>query len=547
MLARWLSLLVVGSAGSTEGPGEGGTLDCQSSGSEDWPSVQRRLFRLLEGEASGDVLGPELSRTVGPARDLAGDCAPGHMALRALLLLTTPGVDMHEAATFLAPDWHFLGVLGWPAVIRTGWPVFRLLRLLQRHCKAAGDEVGVPGCEDADEPFAALLARHVQRHRVRAGESLLASGAMYLLKRGKAGGRCPLSAAAAYLAFAWLRYPVYDEETEDLLRLAEPLVSSLELEQVLSTRHALVDMISDVAGTYQAFLIDSGALYKDLRPKEVLANTVDYTRHMMSGPAGDGAGGLCPVASARTPEGRCNVFAPLGPGLAPWRRRGVALEDTLRAFQEPASPPPLLLRIFGWKLHAALPIEEPERAEAGAACLAKIFLALAARARLPSIDLVVSLGGRPLRRLPSGPGAHRAPQGRREDVPAPLFSTCGREGFLGIPLPRLCGDRCVGSELTPGDAAGGASAEEAAGGQLVLVPMAKPNASGGDEDDVVLCYMFRLVISYAELLRYMPAPGQVPLYWISDLRSWRLPPPPPPDEADAFAARCAGLIDSAAQ
>ena len=43
-----------------------------------------------------------------------------------------------------------------------------------------------------------------------------------------------------------------------MLRLAQPLVSKLGLAQVLTTRHALLDMLDDMASTYQAFLIDSG-------------------------------------------------------------------------------------------------------------------------------------------------------------------------------------------------------------------------------------------------------------------------------------------------
>ena len=50
-----------------------------------------------------------------------------------------------------------------------------------------GAEFGVAECGDTEEPYAALLMQHVRQRRARAGESLLASSAVYLAGVGAAG------------------------------------------------------------------------------------------------------------------------------------------------------------------------------------------------------------------------------------------------------------------------------------------------------------------------------------------------------------------------
>lgn len=491
---------------------------CRPDGSEDWPSVQRRLFRVLDGAAAMSALSAELERANAAAQEsppeegLSGDCAPGRISLRGLLLLATPSVGLKQAGALLAPAWRLLGQLGWPALLRTGWPVFRLLRLLQRHCK--GDAASVDGCEDGDEAFVLLLKRQVQRRQLLPGESLLASSARYLAQRG---GWCPLSAAAAFLALAWLRYPVYDSETEDLLRLAEPLVSPLDLERLLATPHPLLDMVADVAGSYQAFLIDSGALYQDLRPKSTLAGAVDYTRHMMSNTVVDG---VCPLAAARTPLGRCNPFAPLGLRLAPWRQQGVVWEDTLATWAEAEGPPVALFRIAGGSLAMMLPPRGPMRSEEASGCLSATFLTLMTYAPLPAVDLLIRLG----------PGPPSEPRG------APIFAACAREGSAEVPLPRLCGLTC----LEAGDFGHGEAPP-------TPVPASKANASGLDAEEPVLCYLFRLLAAFEEMLRYGPEDVPLPIDRFDTMRTWRLPPPPPEAEVEEFHARCAAMMSHAAE
>ena len=63
----------------------------------------------------------------------------------------------------------------------------------------------MPGCSDLEEPYAALVMRHVRQRGARYGESLLANSAVYLSDVDARGG-CPLSGAAAFLTAAWGRF-----------------------------------------------------------------------------------------------------------------------------------------------------------------------------------------------------------------------------------------------------------------------------------------------------------------------------------------------------
>lgn len=247
------------------------------AGEENWPAVLRSIIRILDGSARPDVLHAELLRTersLNVAGDLGStDCDPGRMSLRLLLFLLSPPTEL---SALISQDWSILQQTGWLPVIRSGWPVFRLLRLLQRRAESAGPHrAGIPNCQD--DPFARLLLRHVRKRQIWSGESLLAESATFLERSDPQS--CPLSIASAFLTSAWGRFPVYDIETEQVLELAEMQVRGIALSQILSTEHTFLELLDEVAGMYQAFLIDSGALYGDenaKRPK------VDYTRHMMS-------------------------------------------------------------------------------------------------------------------------------------------------------------------------------------------------------------------------------------------------------------------------
>ncbi|CAE7911487.1 unnamed protein product, partial [Symbiodinium necroappetens] len=203
---------------------------CQSKHHEDWPSVHRRLLRLLDGQGGTETLADELDRAASsfaeravPGLDgtLETDCILGRVSLDLLLLLSQQNglTDAHDI-------WKEGGLLdfkrdllaGWPAVARSGWPVFRLLRLLQNRAQAHAAAPPLTGCHEDEDEFAATMMKHV-RHRKPQDEALLATSAMFVLN--SPSSRCPLSVAAAYLSSAWARFPVFDEETEDLLGLAE--------------------------------------------------------------------------------------------------------------------------------------------------------------------------------------------------------------------------------------------------------------------------------------------------------------------------------------
>lgn len=265
--------------------------DCQAGREDDWPDVQRHFLRLLDGAPGAAAVLTASMRRAAEAVVLDAStvgCLPGHLALRMLMLLMSPGeLDAEETGAMLDAEWQVMGELGWPRVVASGWPLFRMLRLLHRRVLRQIPSInGIVLHCDEDDHYGALLLQQVRHSRGNAGGNLIAEGALYLIHHSLFHeDTCPLSVAAAFLAPAWLRYPIYDGETEDLLRLAQRRVQGLTLSQIFGTQHGLLDMLDDIASSFQAFLIDSGALYVDLRPDGPDKPTVDYTRHMMSSEA----------------------------------------------------------------------------------------------------------------------------------------------------------------------------------------------------------------------------------------------------------------------
>eukprot|EP00434_Breviolum_minutum_P030318 symbB.v1.2.026819.t1/scaffold2709.1/size72633/2 len=483
------------------------SLSCKAEGSEDWPSAHRQLIRLLDGQVGANVLAEELDRVASSFTgrlgtgnvDLHSDCIPGRFSLELLMLLTHPGPfdGVWNEGGLLDLKWK---ILRWPTLVRTGWPIFRLLRLLQKQAQAQAEAEALPG-----------YVRHRKAH-----EAILGASVSFLMNLSG----CQLSAAAACLAGAWVRFPVYDEETEDLLRLAEQFVQNTSLARILVTDHGLLDMLDDVAGSYQAFLIDSGALYVDLREQD----------------KEEGVHSECSALQEQTPLGRCNPFAALGPALSPWKKRGIAQEDTIRALQatlqpsrkEPFVPHALLFRLVedtdarGGELRLLAAQEVAKEFGPLVDCLAKIFLqSLAAIlfAGMPRLEFVVSLWEKPIMWRS---GAWMNQFGRREDVPPPLFSG---NATWDIPLPQLC--------------------------QQYRKPCSKVQLLSEEEEQ---CYVFRLLSGYSELLRYVP-PGHAleeQAMTVDDLsmaagvrvvKSWPLPADA---EMEEFMSWCGKLIDELA-
>jgi len=170
-----------------------------------------------------------------------------------------------------------------------------------------------------------------------------------------------------------------------------------------------------------------------------------------------------------------------------------------------------------------------------------------ARSRLPDFDVIFGFGEVPLWCRPSGPlgvcGTRR--ETLYERVPAALFSLCTAEAFWDVPLPRLCDARCDGRFASASSHAdGGAVADMVSSPLPVSVPVPSAAEGGnGAEEEAVLCYMFRLLTTYAELLDYVPAHGQIPSAAVGSHGAWQLPPSPAERDVDSFIEHCAALLE----
>ncbi|CAE8649465.1 unnamed protein product [Polarella glacialis] len=348
--------------------------------------------------------------------------------------------------------------------------------------------------------------------------------------------------------------------------------------------------MDDVASSYQAFLIDSGALYVDERVStdengdEGAAPVVDYTRHMMAASVAPGSSvevaricGLacsgCGGPAVQTPLGRCNhAFAALGPALTPWRLSGgIAQEDTVRALRAVSSSSSannnnnnnnnhnqnnfsggsgggVLLRLAGGELRGlALPSASnaagrEEQRDKLLDCLASALVPVFQKADLAKLELVVSFSDGPVLPRPTRETSWRGAQGRREDVPPPVFSFCAAGGDAWeIPLPpSLC------PEFRPPCRLPAASGDTALG------------RTGQDEglEEVAACYIFQLLSGFAELMRYAPHGPKEEALTSDDLPAsvgasvvgaWKIPPlGRKRAKSEAFVARCAMLIAEAA-
>eukprot|EP00928_Gymnodinium_smaydae_P054234 TRINITY_DN38046_c0_g1_i1.p1 TRINITY_DN38046_c0_g1~~TRINITY_DN38046_c0_g1_i1.p1 ORF type:complete len:706 (-),score=73.39 TRINITY_DN38046_c0_g1_i1:6-2123(-) len=420
---------------------------CLDPGAEDWPSIHRTLLRVIDRRVTLEDLRPALARAseTDPSlddRDSPDKCVLGHISLRMLLLLASGQLGPGHAAQVLAPDWSVVRSVGLVSSIRSGWPLFRLLRSLQEVTSRSAPESGPPACEESlvERKYIDILEQYVVHRSVPPGETLIAASMSYL---AEATERCPLTVAAAFLAVAWSRFPVYDADTEALIGKAEGVISSVDLSTLVSARHPFLRVLDDVASTYQAFLIDSGSLYSTkTSDSESDSKVVDYTRHMMDDAAfAAGSGGDCVVSFARTPLGRCNVFAPIPRSLNYWRSKGVQFEDTLFAFRQITDQKNILFRIIGEELYMVTPRHSHFSAEFGAmepTCLAQGLLALLAKVEIPSVDFVLNHGDLPLLRGLANRPPFYGPEDRDARFPAPLFSICASEDFWDIPFPNTC-------------------------------------------------------------------------------------------------------------
>lgn len=548
------------------------SVSCPADGIEDWPDLQRRVFRLLDGGATAGALVGAMGRAIGAQlhsgdteskHERRHDCVPGLITLRFLAVLLSPGdIGAEQMSLLLGAEWRIMGDLGWPAVVRSGWPIFRLMRLLQRRAVDVSEPTLsgaiLPGCGNLEEDeFSELLLRHVRHRKPGIGDNLLASSASYLMNYGRhqateGVGGCQLSKAAAYLANAWARYPVYDSETAALLHMTQRLVvdgNVTLLHLIAIHRHALLDMLDDVAGVYQAFLVDSGAFYQDLRRQKVDEPAVDYSRHMdTSSSTVVGADSGCMQPSARTPRGRCNYFAPLAASLSPWKKFGIAREDTHRAVSSAQGRRPHLRAAYIRWSNAGLQIvvlntdapNDVDDLDHVVECVAEALTRLFSRTSdIRRFDAFLSLAQEPLvagQAADASSCMRRSHQSQRDEVPPPVFSFCGSSDSWDIPLPAMC--RSVTCIRTKD------SGESSSPPHHPMFEEAKP-----ESDDSVQCYLFRLLQSYVELLKYEvedtdfahPLPGQGYTY------TFDAPPKPTAHVSQRFAQMCMRLVKEASQ
>lgn len=265
------------------------------------------------------------------------------------------------------------------------------------------------------------------------------------------------------------------------------------------------------------------------------------------------------------------------------------LEDTVRAFrgsnshshvlaQSQLQRPVILFRLIAQELVAVGLRESEDSSQVGNVqsdavdCLAQEILSVLADAPLPDFDIAVNFGMRPLlqRRPDHVPDRMQRHRQENDDV-IPLFSLCSSSDFLDMPLPVSC-PQVICGDLVPQRVSRGSREEHAMSrtgrqnGSLLhteanlrsLLMSWKPSKHLEEQRQVVKssafavrCYLFRMLASYGELLRYAPGHVQTSLFSRSErlhLRTFSLPQPRHRRLSSRdFESACAELIDDAAQ
>ena len=192
--------------------------------SEPWILLRRRLYAIdaANPKAHHAAIAQEALAVAADFRETdtsdTDNCPLGNVALH---LVESLQLDREAVEATLETDFEVLSILGWRALIRSGWPIFQLLLLLHRHLSGAA-----ACCEvcSGTEDYARSLQMALQ-HQPSAGVGLTAKSLSFLMSESAAS--CPSLASAAILAMAWTRLPVYDVETESLVVQAEQQTKSL--------------------------------------------------------------------------------------------------------------------------------------------------------------------------------------------------------------------------------------------------------------------------------------------------------------------------------
>lgn len=400
-----------------------------------WAEVQKRLGTLVVGIETDRAVVSQVARAAAVQTEGEEQRCPLGMASLRVASLLHGGPNALEAAGALERDWQLLHSIGWPATVRSGWPVFQLFRLLHIGLPARTAHAGrkeETRCDSPVDPFSTLLWQSLAHKLPDTGSSLVVASLAYLADSGPV--TCPLAVAAALAAIAWSRLPIYDDETEALLQQAQQHAHQVPLEVVLAGEHPVLGVLAWVSAAYQ--LSGSPAKEEEAQPDD------------------DDAGvGDCIVPFARTPRGRCNAFAPIDRDLVVWRRSGIHLEDVVRAFRPVADQKMILFRLIGDELMLVTPQHSHLDAEFGATeptCLAQALLDVLERTHLPDFDMVLSHGDLPTLRKAAGRPPFYGPMDREWRVPAPLFSICSSADFWDILFPNVCRPALVNmSHMSP--------------------------------------------------------------------------------------------------
>ena len=215
-------------------------LECQGA----WHRFRGRLYRVSSAPAAsnrdlalmlGDIalLLDDYRSQLEDSEAPRSECPLGHVALHlAEALPTAASRSLEEAEELLGRDLHVMQALGWNALVRSGWPVFQLLYLLYRCMVQSPQHPKHDPCIDSDGYAWKLQDRLLHRPNTDEVGLMAASWAFIASEEAQ---RCQLLASAALLAMVWIRLPVYDAESEGLIRVAE-------------AQSGIWDMLSAVAG-----------------------------------------------------------------------------------------------------------------------------------------------------------------------------------------------------------------------------------------------------------------------------------------------------------
>jgi len=266
-----------------------------------------------------------------------------------------------------------------------------------------------------------------------------------------------------------------------------------------------------------------------------------------------------------------------GYSLSPWRSRGIELDDIIRALrgrgsqggesswpEVSAQGPLVLFRLIGQELVVLRLRETDESLQSesiwskAVECLAGELLSVLAIASVPDFDIVVNFGEHPA--VPRMAHAHNNMQRNRHKgyASVPLLSLCTSGDFLDLPLPLGCAQvRCQTQSLRRTRSNSSKFVEDVNLWDLLtkwrpskgLAAEQRQAASSGVF--AARCFLFRMLVSYGELLRYAPGNIQTSFFSGSNrpfLRTFRSPrlQRKVPSTGD-FESACAEAIDDAAQ